>query len=98
MRCRLPQIRPARWGLVVGVSLLLLGTGTGCNRGYREAMLQPPGPSPDVAGLDVVLVGGDRPTATELAPEAKGFFKADRKSGAWSSEAAAIEESLGIPR
>ncbi len=100
MRRRLPILRipsrPARLGLALGVSLLLLGVG--CNRGYRQAMLQPPGPSPDVVGQDVVVVGGEQPTATELAPETKGFFKADRKSGAWSSEAAAIEESLGVPR
>jgi hypothetical protein len=87
---------PARLGLALGLSLLLLGAG--CNRGYKEAMLQPPGPSPDVVGQDVVVVGGERPTAEGLAPEAKGFFKADRKSGAWSREAASIEESLGVPR
>lgn len=27
-----------------------------------------------------------------------GFFKATRRSGAWSSEAAEIERSLGVPR
>lgn len=95
-RLSLPY-RPARLGLVVGAFFLLLPA-LGCNRGYKQAMLQPPGPSPDVVGQDVVVVGGDRPTATELAPEAKGFFKPDRMSGAWSSEAAAIEESLGVPR
>ena len=90
------SVRPARLAMAVGVSLLLLGAG--CNRGYKEAMLQPLGPSPDVAGQDVVVVGGERPTTEALAPETKGFFKADRKSGAWSREAAAIEESLGVPR
>ncbi|MEO6812122.1 MAG: hypothetical protein ABI353_23685 [Isosphaeraceae bacterium] len=27
-----------------------------------------------------------------------GFFKANRRSGAWSSQAAEIEQSLGVPR
>lgn len=99
MRRRHPfyQSRSARLSLALGVFCLLLPA-LGCNRGYKQAMLQPPGPSPDVVGQDVVAIGGERPTATELAPETKGFFKADRMSGAWSSQAAEIEESLGVPR
>lgn len=79
-------------GLILTV---LLSLPSGCTR-------------PPVRGSDPLEFGATTPPAAllagpldeeeDLAAEARGFFKPSRLSGAWSSEAAEIEESLGIPR
>lgn len=70
----------------------------GCEQG-RRALRAGSEPALTEAGpidLDAVGRSGD---AIELPPDdVKGFFKPGRLSGAWSREAAEIEESLGVPR
>lgn len=78
--------RLARTLVLIVVGLLALGTAAGC----RQQSLREPDPF-------LTLEPEDGP-APAMAPEAKGFFKPNRLSGAWSGEAAEIEQSLGVPR
>jgi hypothetical protein len=54
---------------------------------------------PPIVVLDDPLAKKGQEQAEELQTgRPSGFFKATRRSGAWSSEAAEIERSLGVPR
>jgi hypothetical protein len=83
--------RPLRAALVLGACSIALSA-TGCDTlhrlGHRNSASQPPehwGKDPDEG-------------TTELPAELKDQHKPTRLSGAWSSEAADIERSLGVGR
>lgn len=69
-------------GFAVGCLLL-----AGCDSFHRQQVVK----SPPLLEEDI-HEGAD---VSDLAPEAKGFFKRDRSTGTWSSEAQEIEKHFG---
>jgi hypothetical protein len=88
-------------GLIVGA--ILLGLAAGCHNVHHSspfASLRPS--SPGVMGRDVGAGGSEvadeSPIPEEERREVRRQHTPNRLSGAWSSEAAEIEQSLGVSR
>lgn len=87
-----------RFGLGLILGAILLGLAAGCHHASTSPPWSTSGEGgSSVLGREVVIGARETESDAEIA-EARRQHKPNRLSGAWSKEAAEIEQSLGVSR